>query len=796
MTNYNLEDVEKELLERRAAAKSLHEFVKQAWPWVEGGREFVDGIHIKIICEHLEALYRGEIRNLLVNIPPRFCKSTLVSVMFPAWVWIQNPSLQFLYVSYALNLSMRDSVRCRRVIESPWYQSRWGHIFQLAGDQSTKIRFDNTKLGYRIATSVDGTLTGEGGDFLICDDPNNIRDERSETSFDSAIEWFTQVFSTRMNDPKTGRKVVIQQRAGQNDISGHILANEKEDWVHVCLPFEFEPERKCKTIILPSTNGKVWEDPRTKRGELLWPQRQGPEELRLLKKALRSEYACTPYEAPVLMGDLSLKPIGEVQIGDEVIGWSFNDSPVEKSSAYVRQSLKRVKVVDVFSSIKPVVKVTLDSGEVIRCTPDHKWYVRWRKGRDTAYLPAAIGRGLCRVCPPKLPELSPAEQRVAGWLAGFFDGEGTTSMCGKAAGYRASATISFFQGAGRNKPICERLEDSLRQLGFDFRIYEDPRLDKKNCDMFPYRHYAIRGLGLPTFQKFLHVVQPSKWRQRMMDGALSTKFIRGHEKVVSIEPDGEDTVYSLKTETGNYVVWGLASKNCAGQLQQRPAPAEGGIIKRGWFKLWPAGKPFPSFEYIIQSYDTAFTEKAANDPSACTTWGIFPSEGRWNAMLLDCWEEWLDYPSLRRKAVEDASSLYGDPPHVVDMVLIENKASGPILKTDMALAGLPVKLYNPGMADKVQRTHMISHLIQNGLVYLPESDKEERRGMVRTWVEPFLEQIAMFPNGKHDDMHDTMTQALLVLRDMRLLEGESVPQEEEELSESWDREENRNPYAQ
>src|ERR1700688_1995579 len=94
------------------AELSLHEFIKQAWPIIEGDKEFVDGWHIQAICEHLEAIANRQIRNLIINVPPRTCKSSLVSIAFPAWRWIHNPGEQFLYASYALSLSIRDSVKC------------------------------------------------------------------------------------------------------------------------------------------------------------------------------------------------------------------------------------------------------------------------------------------------------------------------------------------------------------------------------------------------------------------------------------------------------------------------------------------------------------------------------------------------------------------------------------------------------------------------------------------------------------------------------------------------------------
>lgn len=181
---------------------SLYEFFKQAWPIMEGDKEFIDGWHIQTICEHLEAVSNREIRNLLINIPPRCSKSSLVSIAFPAWRWIHKSSEQFLYASYALSLALRDSVKCRRLILSPWYQERWGNIFKLVGDQNTKGRFDNTGTGYRLATSSGSAATGEGGSMLITDDPNNALDGESEVQRERKIDWWTGVWSTRLNDKK------------------------------------------------------------------------------------------------------------------------------------------------------------------------------------------------------------------------------------------------------------------------------------------------------------------------------------------------------------------------------------------------------------------------------------------------------------------------------------------------------------------------------------------------------------------------------------------------------------------
>lgn len=754
-----------ELKLRRQAEDDFYTFVQQAWHIIEPGAKFQGGWALKTICEHLEEVYYGRIKRLLINQPPRTGKSSLISVLFPVWVWIKNPTEQMMCVSYAEKLAVRDNIKSRRLIKSKWFQTRWPHL-KLTDDQDTKSYVENTLGGYRYVTGVDGSITGFGSNLLICDDLNSVRDA-SDVILESTLSFYTDVLPTRFNDFKTGRMIVVQQRMDEKDISGWIIGHQKKEFICLILPMEFEESRRCITVPLKSTNGEPWQDPRINEGDLLWPERFGQPELKLLKSALAGEYACTPYEAPILMADLSLKPIGEVRPGDEIIGWSLNGEPIEKSSKYGRQHLRKSRVIEVFSSIKPIVKITLDSGEIIRCTPDHKWYVRWKSDRGhLAYQPAEVGRGLCRVCPAKLQTLSPEEERDAGWLAGFFDGEGSVSMCGKEAGYRASASISFFQGAGRNKPLCDKLESILLRFGFEFHVYEDDRPDKKNCGMYPYRHYKIKSIGLPTFQKFLHTIQVEKWRQRMVDGALGAKFIRGHEKVISIEPDGEGTVYSLKTETGNYVVWGLASKNCAGQLQQRPSPMEGGMIKRAWWQPWREDAP-PNIRFTIQAWDTAMSIKDKAAYSACLTFGIFKDDHQHDSLiLLSAWRKRVEFPDLY-KAVQRMAKDYRatsedrpiNPRFAPDLILVEEKASGVQLIQTLNKTGISLVGWRPDKyGDKVERVRRTTHLLETGRVYVPYKGPDFTKP--RQYADFLITQAALFPKGDGADLVDCLTMIL------------------------------------
>ncbi len=227
-------------------------------------------------------------------------------------------------------------------------------------------------------------------------------------------------------------------------------------------------------------------------------------------------------------------------------------------------------------------------------------------------------------------------------------------------------------------------------------------------------------------------------------------------------------------------------------------PEEGGIVKRDMFKLWPAGQPFPKFEYILQSYDVATSEKAQNDPTACITFGVFkPQDGPMSAMIIDCWQERMMYPDLRPKVIEEYETVFGEGKDRkrVDLLLIEDKSAGISLIQDLQRAHLPVRAYNPGRADKLQRLNIVSNIIARGRVWIPESDN--RKGYVKDWAEGFVSQICSFPETTHDDLVDACTQALRYLRDAGWLDIDPPPDDawdEDDYADSG-KQKRVNPYA-
>jgi predicted phage terminase large subunit-like protein len=204
-------------------------------------------------------------------------KSLLVSVFWPAWVWIHRPESRWLFASYAHHLSLRDSLHCRDVIQSPWYQKNWSRRFQLREDQNQKTRFDNDRTGFRLASSPGGVGTGEGGDFIVADDPHNVMEVESDIQRNSVVHWWDQSMSTRGNDLRSVCYVVVMQRLHEHDLAGHLL--EQGGYEHLCLPMEFEPRRRCVTSL-------GWKDPREAEDELLCPRRFPRAEVDELKRRL------------------------------------------------------------------------------------------------------------------------------------------------------------------------------------------------------------------------------------------------------------------------------------------------------------------------------------------------------------------------------------------------------------------------------------------------------------------------------------------------------------------------------
>jgi phage terminase large subunit-like protein len=267
------------VLERDLCGKNLREFLRASWDVIEPGKLLIWGPHLDAICEHLEALSNNQIQNLVITVPPGSTKSILVSQVWPAWVWIRSPELRWLTAANEMSLAARDAVASRRLIESDWYRLRWGHRFRLTSDQNQKQWFENSRRGHRLVVTPGGDTTGKKGDILLGDDLCDVNKIQSELERQSVNGWLDRVFYDRVNDFKKGRRVLIGQRSHEDDPLGHALRSG--NWEHLNIPEEFDPARRTVTLI-------GWKDWRTEPGELMRPERFGPEQVTEARRRLGS----------------------------------------------------------------------------------------------------------------------------------------------------------------------------------------------------------------------------------------------------------------------------------------------------------------------------------------------------------------------------------------------------------------------------------------------------------------------------------------------------------------------------
>jgi predicted phage terminase large subunit-like protein len=242
------------LMEKVLSEKNLLNFIEVFWRFVEPGRQLIGGWPLEAICEHLEAVTSGQIMRLLINVPPGFMKSLASNVFWPAWEWIWQPSLRYVCASYSQDLTVRDNRRFKQVILSDSYRMMWGNVYGPSKDTFSFERVGNDKTGWKLATSIKGLGTGERGDRVILDDPNNVQKSESDVDRNTVNHYFTEVLPTRLNDPRKDAIIVIQQRTHEEDVSGIILAREM-NYEHLMIPMEYDSSRHCMTSI-------GWQDPR------------------------------------------------------------------------------------------------------------------------------------------------------------------------------------------------------------------------------------------------------------------------------------------------------------------------------------------------------------------------------------------------------------------------------------------------------------------------------------------------------------------------------------------------------
>ncbi len=281
------------------AKAHLSDFVRLAWPIVEPGVPMLWNWHLDLLCEYLEAVtFEAEphpdwtaehgsadpIRKLIINEPPGYCKSLIVSVMWPCWEWTHRPQLRTIFSSYSSDLAVRHSLHRRAVLESDWYRAgmrtAWGFPrFALADDENLKTHYSNMVTGEMVTVSTGSRAMGMHGDRIVIDDPLNPEEAVSDTKRETANRFFDTTLASRVRDKQRPVYVVVMQRLHEDDLSGHVRG---EGWVRLVLPAVAEADEAH----VGPLSGTVYT---RAAGELLWAAREGPEQV-ALQRVVLGEY--------------------------------------------------------------------------------------------------------------------------------------------------------------------------------------------------------------------------------------------------------------------------------------------------------------------------------------------------------------------------------------------------------------------------------------------------------------------------------------------------------------------------
>jgi predicted phage terminase large subunit-like protein len=270
----------------------LSSFIQKVFVTVSPGDEYLHGWHVDAVAWHLQRCLSGEINRLIITMPPRHLKSISASVAFPAYILGQDPKQRIVSVSYSQDLAIKHARDCRAVIESDWYRRTFPRT-RIDRDKNSHSEFATTHRGFRLATSVGGTLTGRGGKIVVLDDVHKPDEAPSESSRNAVIDWFRNTLLSRLDDKARDVIIVVQQRVHERDLVGVLL--DQGGWTHLNLPAVAE---EPQVIPFASNLAQVREV-----DDVLHPAREPYDKLMELKSQMGSYVFAAQYQqSPAPLG--------------------------------------------------------------------------------------------------------------------------------------------------------------------------------------------------------------------------------------------------------------------------------------------------------------------------------------------------------------------------------------------------------------------------------------------------------------------------------------------------------------
>lgn len=743
--------------EREVYSKSFEAFCKAAWEHYLPGRELKWNWHMSQMCHVLQLIADGEITGwVIINVPPRSSKSSIVSVLFPAFIWTHAPQRQIVTFSHSERFSIRDAVHTRALLQSDWYQQRWGDVFQFADDQNQKHRYTNTSRGHRIAFGLRQNITGEGGDCLTGDTmiptTNGDKPLKDIVIGDQVLAYclttnkavYSPVVATMYKGVQDIWELIIDGQTASRirGTADHRVFSKTRN-AYIPLRDLRIGEEVCtirSTPHLYNTLRTVWNNVQTPQLQqsVLWADlpkcmAQSDDDGECKFKLQRGRFG--RIKVP-LCRTVYAYPLPYIKSGWAVLRnlWGYVQSGTSRTKQFTCAPFRQKTIKqpsEQFNYFMPDVPYNLAQKEV---RTGKVSMVRAVRGKQERVYDIQVARH-----------------------HNFFAGNVLKTLVKNCLIIDDPLDAKDVFSDQRRQTILDSIDQTIPTRLNDMNTGVKLMIMQRIHEDDPAGH-ILNMFG----EDVVHLNIPMRYEGEQFTckalGLLDPRTEIG--EILDTNRFSEKNVKALETALGEY--------GAASQLQQRPAPIGGGLIKRKWWTSWVDEdgnvRELPEFDEIIISIDGAYTEREvgkneAFDPkrsqSAIEAWGTF-KQGRIEClMLIDAWMDWVDYPTFKRKVYEFIRK------HNPDAVVIEKKASGISLVQDLRRAQIPIVPYNPDRS-KIARVYACQPAFEAGLIYYYPSPINS----------DVIHQFTQFPKAKLNDAVDAGTIAILRFVRSRLIVGD------------------------
>lgn len=737
------------------AQTNFLDFVKLMWPG------FIHGRHHKIMADAFERIASGELKRLIINMPPRHTKSEFGSFMLPAWFMGKFPDKKVIQSSNTAELAVGFGRKVKNIIETEDFQSVFPGT-KLSADSKAAGRWSTSSRGEYFAIGVGGTVTGKGADLLIIDDPHSEQEaklaESNPAIYDSVYEWYTS--GPRQRLQPGGAIVLIMCMTGDTDVlmqdgtQKKLRDISKGDFVAT---YEGSKASVSRVNNIRSSGVDNVFTIKTRSGRLIRANEEHPflVEIRGVRKWARLRHLKPGMSlvglraAEGLLGhsksQISATPVRPENLTTKgtrtphANPWASMVCGRERRAAAANRYIAKACASLAIASNTSLQSTLLSSAAVVessramesRPSSTPPW---WQSAVESATYASS-----------HLPLKTLAHIGMVGFASTI------ATRLEKFAGFCATTATSLLDMA-RSQMYSLRLRSTYDFTADEIlEIFADGREEVFDIEIDRTENFIANGV----------VSHNTRWSKRDLTGQILKKSSQraGVDEWEVIEfpaimPSGSPLwpeFWSLEELDALREELPVSKWNA--QYMQNPTSEEGALLKREWWNRWEDDRP-PRCEAIIQSWDTAFLKTERSDYSACTTWGVFmmkdeSGQANPNLILLDYYKEKLEFPELKRKALEKYNEF--EP----DQLVVEKKASGAPLIFELRAMGLPVTEFTPSRGnDKIARVNAVSDLFSSGFVWAPEY----------RWADELIEECASFPSGEHDDGVDSTTQALIRFR--------------------------------